>query len=101
MIQTTHSCSRCKSTKLKKNETTAKGQQKFYCHECGKYGTLNPEPRYTEERKEEIIRAYQERSRLRGIERSFGVTRQTVATWIKKSPSMTPFKREFTSFSKR
>lgn len=90
MIQITHSCSRCKSTKLKKNGTTTKGKQKFYCHECGKYGTLNPEVRYTQERKEEIIRAYQERSSLRGIERSFGVARQTVATWIKKKSNNYP-----------
>lgn len=90
MIQTTHSCTRCKSTKLKKNGKTAKGKQKFYCHACGKYGTLNPEPRYTEERKEEIIRAYQERSSLRGIERSFGVARQTVASWIKKKSNNYP-----------
>ena len=88
MIQTTHSCTRCKSTRLKKNGTTATGKQKFYCHDCCQYGTLTPEPRYTEERKEEILRAYQERSSLRGIERSFGVARQTVAIWIKKSPTI-------------
>ena len=95
MIQTTHTCTRCKSEKLKKNGTTAKGKQKFYCHTCGKYGTLNPTVRYTEERKEEILRAYQERSSLRGIERSFGVSRQTVAAWLKKSPTITRFENQF------
>jgi transposase-like protein len=71
--------------KAQKNEKTATGKQKFYCYACGKYGTLHPEPRYTEERKAEMLRAYQERSSLRGIERSFGVARQTVAFWLKKS----------------
>ena len=87
MIQTTQSCPHCQSTRLKKNGTTANGKQKYYCHDCGKYGTLNPTPRYTEARKEEILRAYQERSSLRGIERTFGVARQTVASWLKKSPA--------------
>jgi transposase-like protein len=31
------------------------------------------------------LRAYQERSSLRGIERTFGVSRYTVAEWLKKS----------------
>ena len=39
---------------------------------------------YTEERKEEILRATQERSSLRGIQRTFGVSRQTLSAWMKK-----------------
>ena len=35
--------------------------------------------------REEILRAYEERSSLRGLERTFGVSRTTVITWIKKS----------------
>jgi transposase-like protein len=34
--------------------------------------------------KEEILRAYQEHSSLRGIERIFGVLYYTVAEWLKK-----------------
>jgi transposase-like protein len=33
----------------------------------------------------EILRAYEERSSLRGLERTFGISRDTVITWIKKS----------------
>jgi transposase-like protein len=40
---------------------------------------------YSEERREEILRAYEERSSLRGINRTFGVARNTVSEWIKKS----------------
>ena len=87
MIQTTHSCPHCQSTSLKKNGTTAKGKQKYHCPACGKYGTLNPTVRYTEERKEEVLKAYQERASLRGLERTFGVARQTIASWLKKSPT--------------
>ena len=94
MIQTTHTCPHCQSTHLKKNGTTAQGKQKYYCHDCGKYGTLNPTVGYTEERKEEILKAYQERSSLRGLERTFGVARQTVSSWLKKSPTVARFEEK-------
>ena len=35
-------------------------------------------------RREEMLHAYQERSSLRGLTRTFGVSRTTVSTWIKK-----------------
>ena len=35
-------------------------------------------------RREEILHAYQERSSLRGLTRTFGVSRATVSSWIKK-----------------
>ena len=40
---------------------------------------------YSETRKEEILRAYEERTSLRGLTRIFGVSRQTVTSWLKKS----------------
>jgi transposase-like protein len=39
---------------------------------------------YTEEQREEILRAYQVRSSLRGLTRTFGVACNTVSDWIKK-----------------
>lgn len=84
MIMISQTCTRCGSQHIKKNGTAPNGKQKFYCHACQAYGVLNPEPRYSPERQEEILRAYQERSSLRGIERIFGVARQTVAQWLKK-----------------
>lgn len=35
-------------------------------------------------KKEEIIRAYQERSSLRGVQRIFGLSRTTLLDWLKK-----------------
>jgi transposase-like protein len=86
MITETHTCTRCGSSKLTRNGKTKAGKQKFRCHACGCYGTLAPDYGYSEERKSEILRAYHERSSLRGLERTFGVARQTVAAWLKKSP---------------
>jgi len=36
------------------------------------------------EEKEIVLKAYQERSSMRGIERTFGVCRQTLSAWLKK-----------------
>jgi insertion element IS1 protein InsB len=45
---------------------------------------------YTPERKEEILRAYQERSSMRGISRIFGIARQTLANWLKDKAKTLP-----------
>jgi len=50
---------------------------------CGAYGALESHDRYTEEEKERIIKAYQERSSMRGIERGHGICRQTVKCLVK------------------
>jgi transposase-like protein len=39
---------------------------------------------YSEEEREQILRAYDERSSLRSLSRTFGVSRQTVTAWLKK-----------------
>ena len=77
MIQdtVTHQCPQCASRQLVKNGTTARSKQKYHCRVWGAYGTLQPRVRYTPERKAEILRAYHERSSLRGLERTFGVAR--------------------------
>ncbi len=89
-------CTKCQSENIVKNGKTKAGRQKYHCKACGAYGTLNPSVEYTAERKAEILRAYHERSSLRGIERTFGVARQTVAKWLKEKadslPEMPPLK---------
>ena len=87
MIQETitYTCPHCTSRNLVKNGHNVKGKQQYHCKDCGKRGVLKPGVRYTEEQKEQILQAYYERPSLRGIERIFGVARQTVAAWLKKS----------------
>lgn len=87
MIQETitYTCPHCASANLVKNGRNAKGKQQYRCKDCGKRGVLNPSPRYTQEQQEQILQTYYERPSLRGIERIFGVARQTVAAWLKKS----------------
>ena len=75
MIQVivTQYCPTCGSANIVKNGKDYKGDQKFRCNDCETCGTLDATGRYTPERKAEILRAYQERSSMRGIRRTFGV----------------------------
>lgn len=93
MIQSviTHNCTKCNSIDIVKNGTDYKGDQKFYCHNCSFYGTLEPQGRsYPTCFKELILRAYRERASMRGIERIFGIARQTLARWILEKANTLP-----------
>jgi transposase-like protein len=86
-----HACRSCGSTELFRNGKTKAGAQKFGCKACGAYGTLELTPAYSDEEKETILAAYRERSSMRGVARTFGVARPTLAKWIKKSDLAPPF----------
>jgi hypothetical protein len=47
----------------------------------------NPQA-YRQERREEILRAYEERSSLRGPEWTFGASRHTMIGWVKKAEKL-------------
>ena len=83
-------CPKCESTNIVKNGKTKIGKQKYHCKTCKAYGTLDPEVKYSPERKAEILRAYQERSSLRGLSRTFGVARQTVTKWLAEKEQQLP-----------
>ncbi|MBA3570295.1 MAG: helix-turn-helix domain-containing protein [Pyrinomonadaceae bacterium] len=78
------------STKASVQWITAKkshtlGKQRYLCSRCGRTSRDNPQPNgYTEQERARILRAYHERSSLRGLSRTFGVSRQTVTAWLKK-----------------
>ena len=80
----TFACRKCGSERVVKNGHNRSGSQQYKCHDCGACGVLSPKHRYTEEQKAQILRAYRERPSMRGIERIFGVARQTLAEWLKK-----------------
>jgi len=86
-----HHCSQCGSENIVKNGTDYKGSQKYHCHDCGAYGTLNPQERsYPQKIKDFILRAYRERASMRGIERIFGIARQTLARWLLEEAAALP-----------
>ena len=79
-------CVHCGSKAVIKRGRTRNGKQRFGCKACRCTFRDNPQRNaYEEGRKEEILRAYHERSSLRGLTRTFGVSRQTVTAWLKKS----------------
>ena len=84
-------CSHCGSDNLKRNGHASNGKQRYYCRDCKKQSRENPTPHaYTEEKREEILRSYEERSSLRGLTRTFGVSRNTVSGLLKKSTKNCP-----------
>ena len=66
MIRTSqvHHCRACGSTHIVKNGPTAAGANSTSGRTCGASKVLLPKQRYSEERKAEVLRAYQERSSL-------------------------------------
>ena len=86
MVTVTVHCPHCGSEELKRNGRAPNGKQKYRCRTCQRQSRENPTPHaHSEQRREEILRAYEERSSLRGLERTFGVSRTSVIAWIKKS----------------
>ena len=85
-----HHCRKCGSQHIVKNGHNRSGSQQYLCKDCRAVGVLTEKPpKYSQERQEEILRAYQERPSMRGIARIFGVSRKTLAAWIKKTPAIT------------
>jgi len=81
-------CRFCGSDQLVRNGFGSNAKQRFKCRACGRQSREAPAPNgHTPERRAEILRAYQERSSLRGLERTFGVSRNTITAWLKKGPS--------------
>jgi transposase-like protein len=84
-------CYHCDGERVCKNGRTSNGKQRYKCRDCGRNLRENlGTNRYSPERQEEILRAYHERTSLRGLTRIFGVSRQTVTAWLKKSESTSP-----------
>ncbi len=91
MIKTTitHQCHHCGSENIVKNGHNGSGSQQVWCKDCDKCCVLEPKRGYTESQKEQVIAAYHERPSMRGIQRVFGVSPQTLANWLKKRTNET------------
>jgi transposase-like protein len=85
MVSITLRCHHCQSERLVRNGLAPDGRQRYLCRDCGQRSRENPRTNaYSEQEREQILRAYDERSSLRGLSRTFGVSRNTVTGWIKK-----------------
>jgi len=82
-------CAHCGSEHLVSNGHASNGKLRYQCRACKKYGRQNPgSAAYDEATKAVILAAYQERTSIRGLRRIFGISRNTVAAWLKKSPNL-------------
>ena len=60
-------CYHCGGDRLARNGLTRDGKQRYRCSDCRRMSRDDPQPNgYTEEERERILRAYHERSSLRG-----------------------------------
>jgi IS1 family transposase/DNA-directed RNA polymerase subunit RPC12/RpoP len=84
MIQetTTFTCTRCGSINIVRKGKNKCGYPQYHCKDCGAYRVLKPKTKSPAQCQQTILKACQERIRLRGLERVFGGHRQTVARWI-------------------
>jgi transposase-like protein len=88
MVSITLTCLHCGSDQLVRNGHAANDKQRYKCRACGRQSRASPAPNgYSDLRRAEILGAYQERSSLGGLERTFGVSRNTVTAWLKKGGS--------------
>jgi transposase-like protein len=78
------SCRRCGSTQLCKNGRTRSGQQKFHCKACNYYGTLDTKDQERAHRRATVENLHHERLSQRAIARTLSMSRNTVATILKK-----------------
>ncbi len=53
-----HTCRKCHSKVLTKNNINVCGNLQYHCKTCGAYGVLEPREPYTEKEQELIIKAY-------------------------------------------
>ena len=93
----------CTSDFLIKYGITPNGKQRYRCQACSRQHREHPGSNaYAEAARAMILRTYEEWSRLRGLSRTFGVARNTVSAWLKKSPELaaTGNDRKTLSFSK-
>lgn len=78
----TYHCGACGSHNLVKNGKNKCGNAQYHCKDCGVYRVLCPKQKTEAREREQILRTYQERASLRGVERIFGVDRHSVLQWI-------------------
>jgi transposase-like protein len=84
-------CRHCQSQNVIRHGVDESGVQRYRCRACGRTFRQNPgSAAHPEALRRQVLAAYQERPSMRGITRVFGVSRQTLAAWLKKSQGPAP-----------
>lgn len=90
----TCTCRVCGSQNIVRNGRNRCGNALYQCKECNTYRVLEPRQRYDQKAQETILRAYRERSSLRGLKRVLGVSRETTVNWLKAEVQALPDLRD-------
>ena len=77
-------CPECDSTNVVKNGKNSAGSQQFLCKDCHKSAVMYPQNQRSQEEKDQILSAYHERPSMRGIARTFHISRDTLKKLLKK-----------------
>ena len=95
MVNISLVCCHCGSETVVRDGKAPNGKQRLRCRHCGRRSRESPgSAAHSEEFKAQVLRAYHERTSLRRLQRVFGVSRQTVTKWLKKSESLTTLRAD-------
>ena len=79
-------CRHCQSNNVIKHGRDKRAVQRFRCRDCGRTFQKPAADRgYTPAFRAQVLAAYHERASMRGVSRVFGISRLTLADWLKKS----------------
>ena len=79
-------CRHCQSQNVIKHGRDKRTVQRFRCRDCARTFQKPADDRgYTDAFRAQVLAAYHERASMRGVSRVFGISRLTLADWLKKS----------------
>ncbi len=85
VIQVVH-CRFCQSENVIRHGTDKADRQRYLCHDCARTFREQPGTRaHSAKFRARVLAAYHERASLRGVCRVFGIGRNTLTDWLKKS----------------
>ena len=86
MITETRTCHNCGSANIVRNGHNSAGTQRYKCKDCGVTRVLDSIQAQARLDHEAVKRTYLERNSLRATARIFGVSHETIARMLKKTP---------------
>lgn len=84
-------CPDCHSQAILRHGYNLHGAPRFRCRPCGRSFLRSQDKRRPGEQfKEQVLAAYQERASMRGIARTFKISRNTLTKWLREKGGSCP-----------